>query len=407
MSPRHTREVSLLEILDEPEDLPPTAWRERNRKLHEALVRRRLIDRRMLPEATIAFLDDALITEQNPAATDPQNAGHVRAQNENILHYGLILSVPRDVLTVALGAGFIHDLNKATGQPLRRDRYAVRTGLGGVHPAMRTVAERVGLNHLGDWTRSLLADAVKLKKGGLSEETAERIDLCIVHHGLGSSRFIQRLIDGDNAWWGSEFVDAESGQRKLIHPPQPPISLASVIHDLADSTQQMQAGVAWLSKYPSGFWKDAGRSYFEMFSAHSTNPGREIAMSLADQVEVEAATCRGIIAEARLHGLVDDRGAQILARGLVSAMAPTRAWIEDSERALNRAGARTVFHDVGAALGISPRRALALLQDAGPGTAKAKKLEPVLVASARNLDLRRARGLARLIESRARPSSGE
>jgi hypothetical protein len=41
-------------------------------------------------------------------------------------------------------------------------------------------------------------------------------------------------------------------------------------------------------------------------------------MSLADQVEVEAATCRGIIAEARLHGLVDDRGAQILARGLVS-----------------------------------------------------------------------------------------
>jgi hypothetical protein len=56
---------------------------------------------------------------------------------------------------------------------------------------------------------------------------------------------------------------------------------------------------------------------------------------------------------------------------------------------------------------INPRRALAVLQDAGPGTAKAKKLEPVLVASARNLDLRRARGLARLIESRARPSSGD
>ncbi|MFO0725694.1 MAG: hypothetical protein U1E65_18055 [Myxococcota bacterium] len=401
MSSRAPREASLYEILDEPEGLTPSAWRDRNRRLYEALVKRALIDRRLLPERTVEFLSAALITEDNPAATDPQNAGHVRAQNENILHFGLILGVAKETLSIALGAGFIHDLNKATGQPLRRDRYAVRTRTGAVHPSMRTVAERVGLNHLGDWTRTLLEDACRLRRGALEPEVAAQLDAVIVHHGLGSSRFIQRLIDGDNAWWGSEFVEVETGQRKLIHPPQPPLTLASVIHDLADSTQQMQAGVAWLNKYPSGFWKDAGRSYFEMLAANSTNPGKEIAMSLADQVEVEVATCRSIIAEARLNGLVDDRGAQVLARGLVSAVAPTRAWIDDSERSLSRPAARTVFHEVAAGLGVSPNRALAMLRDSGPGTAKARRVEPFLMASARSLDIRRARGLARLIESRS------
>ncbi len=173
---------------DDPVEFTVEEWRARNLALYAELEVRGLIDPRVVSFQAHRFLTEALIREDNPAATDPQNAGHVRAQNENILHFGLALGVSRACLTLAMEAGCIHDLNKSVGAPLRRDRFAVRTGAGEVHPAMRTIAESVGLNHLGEGTRFFLHQATRLPSGALESDVARAIDACIVHHGLGSSR---------------------------------------------------------------------------------------------------------------------------------------------------------------------------------------------------------------------------
>jgi len=381
---------------DDPVHFTVAEWRERNFKLYAELHDRRLVDASIVSPAAQEFLTEAMIRDDNPAALDPQNAGHVRAQNENILHYGLLLDAPKDALTIALVAGLIHDLNKAIGIPLRDDRYAPRLSDGQPLDHMRTLAESVGLNHLGEETRQAIHRARRLKRGGLDASVAAALDCVIVHHGLGSSLFIRRLLDGDNDWWGAQLVDRRNGRRKVIHPPQPQAKLQNVLHDLADSTQQMQGGVAWLFKYPSGFWRDSGRSYGAMLSSRGEAPGQGIAMSLRDQLAVETWTCHQIIGQAKLDGLLDDRGSARLVSAVAQATRRTRIWVDDTRTA---ADAHTVYHDVAKGLGVSLGQARKRLHQSGPGAKGAEALEPLLWASARKQDRRRTRDLARLITS--------
>lgn len=382
---------------DDPVHFTVEEWRRRNLEMYAELETRGLIDPAVVPFGAHRFLTEALIRDDNPAATDPQNAGHVRAQNENILHFGLSVGAPRTTLTIALEAGFIHDLNKSVSAPLRHDRWAVRTQLGAIHPEMRTVAESVGLNHLGEGTRASVIEATLLEEDPLPDEVAMAIDACIVHHGLGSSRFIRQLIDGDNEWWGGEFVDSQSGIRRLIHPAQPPLTLQSLLHDLADSSQQMEGGVAWLFKYPGGFWRDSGRSYWQMLS-DPEHTGSSIPMSLKVQIQVETETCRRIIRDAHLEGLIGDAEAGQLDLALKGVVRRTAAWIDDDPHRLSRPGGTTLYHDLARALGTSPARVLSRLKDAGPSHPSASELEALLWSSARRVDLRRTRDLVRLIE---------
>jgi len=395
VGPRNRELEQLLD--DDPVAFTVAQWRARNVALYATLIARKLVDPALVSERAHEALTLRLLDEDNPAATDPQNAGHVRAQNENILHYALSLGAAPEVTTVALVAGFIHDLNKAVGEPLRQDRYAVRGPDGQPVETARTTAHSVGLNHLGERTRAALVAATRLGRGKLTAETARHLDDCIVHHGLGSSVFIRRLLDGDNAWWGKEFVDARRGLRKVVHPPPPRRTLASVLHDLADSTQQMQGGVAWLFKYPTGFWRESGRALGHMLSERAPAPGQGIAMSLRDQLEAETETCRGIIGEAELEGLVDEAGGARLLAALAAATRRTRLWIDDSPATLARARAPTVYHDVGAALGISARAAHTRLGRARAPTPEGRVLLEHVWASARAQDVRRTRDLAALI----------
>ncbi|MCC7385890.1 MAG: hypothetical protein IT384_28835 [Deltaproteobacteria bacterium] len=398
-----SRLVALLD--DDPIHYPVEQWRQRNVELYERLAQSGLVDASLVSMEAHRFLTDSLIHAANPAAIDPQNAGHVRAQNENILHYAISLGAPPATLTIALSAGFIHDLNKAVGVRLRRDRYAVREASGAVHPELRTVAESVGLNHLGDLTRAQLEAATRLERGALSREAAEAIDLCIVHHGLGSSRFIQRLIEGRNEWWGDEFVDSETGIRRLIHPANPPLTLESLLHDLADSTQQMQGGTAWLFKYPGGFWRDSRRSYWEMLSAAEPTPGAAIPMSLRQQIDVESETCRRLVREALLDGLISEAAAEALDQAVALARRGTERWIDDRPRTLAKPRAATLYHDIAQSIELSPREVHARLKDLTPEHSRGTKgrIEAAIWASARRLDTQRARELARLLQRAARP----
>lgn len=394
------REGHLLHILDDdPAHLSVSEWRERNLALYQELVRRRLFDPRTVPAAAHHFLTEALISEQNPAATDPLNAGHVRAQNANVLHFALSSGLGPGQLAVALEAAFIHDLNKSVGDPLRQDRHAVRRRDGRLVETLETVATCVGLNHLGERTRAALHAATELPTGALREEVARAIDRCIVHHGLGSSRFIQRLVDGDNEWWGSEFVDTSSGARLLVHPAAPKLTLESVVHDLADSTQQMQGGVAWLLKYPEGFWRDAGLSYWQMISDPSAEAGRGVAASLAKQIVLETATCESIIVAARADLDLSPSETNALSRALARGIRATREWIDDQPERLARSRGRSIYHEVARALGGTPKQAKSRLEKEGPGS---PELDAVIWQSARNLDLRRQRELARTIEEASR-----
>ncbi len=393
------RARSLLAVLsDDPYEFTVDQWHERNLELYDVLVGRRLIDPQVVPPEAHRYLTASLINADNPAAMDPQNSGHVRAQNENVVHYGLCLGVPKRCLTIALEAGFIHDLNKSVNEPLRRDRYAVRDERREIKPEMVTLAESVGLNHLGERTKKALEGATHLPRGALSREVMRALDLCIVHHGLGSSLFIQRLLDGRNEWWGAEFVDPQTGVRLIVHPPQPPLTLESTIHDLADSTQQMQGGVAWLQKYPFGFWKDSGRSYWEMISGTEAEATGDIPMSLLLQVEVETATCRGIVACARRDGLVDATGDRALEKAILLATRFSRAWADDSPAYLAKARGQSLYHHLAAALNITPEQAVAKAKAASPGSAKSRALEEHILASAKKVDARRSRDLSRRIE---------
>jgi hypothetical protein len=372
------------------------AWQKRNIEFYAILIGRKLVDPAVVSVEAQRRLTETLIHYRVGAAIDSQNAGHVRAQNENVVHYAIAAHVPRETLTIALTAGFIHDLNKAVGEPLRTDELAVRDPGGGVVPVMTTIAQIVGLNHLGLRTHRAL-EAVVRANVGLDEPTALRVDRCIVHHGLGSSQFIRDLVDGRNPWWGAEFVDPVTKIRKLVHPPQPSFTLESVIHDLADSTQQMQGGGAWMLKYPAGYWAASGRSFASMISGDDRGASDGIPMSLRHQIDVETTTCREIIGRAIVEGLIDPPRASALHQAVDTATSWSREWIDDSKASLAVADGRSVYHDVGRSLGISPFEAATRLAGASPGTPEGDALEELIWMSGRRVDSDRARGLANLI----------
>jgi hypothetical protein len=393
-----TSERSIAELLDDDvANYTVLEWRRRNLDLFRILADRGLIDPNTVSFEAHRFLTETLIQARVGAATDPQNAGHVRAQNENVLHYGLRAGVAAPVLTVALEAGFIHDLNKALGEPLRTDRWAVKDAAGQIVPAMTTMAQIVGLNHLGERTRRALQGATRLPSGALSPEVAEAIDLCIVHHGRGSSRFIEDLINGHNGWWGNEFVDPATGERRLIHPPQPPLTLISLIHDLADSTQQMQGGAAWFMKYPSGFWYGLGRSYAEMLSGPGAVGPGAIPVSLLQQVEVESETCLALIRSGESLGIIDGARAQRLAAAVDEGARSSRDWLDDSPEALANLDGVSVYHDVARVLLVTPASARALLGSERPGSGESDRLEELIWISGQRLGKARAHQLAAMI----------
>lgn len=370
-------------------------WRQRDLSLFELLVQRDLVDTDCVSEHAVAFLVNRLIGVRVGAALDSQNAGHVRAQNENVVHFALAAGIPKSDFTIALVAGLVHDLNKAFREPLRTDQFAVLDADGKPVPVMQSLGEIVGLNHLGDRTRRALQDAVRLGQGALSQETADAIDHCIVHHGLGSSRFIRNLVAGANPWWGSEFVDPKTGQVKLRHPEQPPWTLASVVHDLADSAQQMQGGVAWWLKYPNGFWSGSGRSFYEMLLVEPENNGA-IPLSLAHQIRVESETCDGILAEALAEGVLDQECADRLRDAVAACRRLSEVWLGRAPS--DTATPESVFDHVAMDLSISVDEAKERLA-AVPGTVEGDAVESSLWRSARRLDHLRAESLARVIHS--------
>jgi hypothetical protein len=390
---------ALIELLDDdPVVFTVERWRERNFGLYFELAQKGLVDADLVSPEAHRFLTDTLVHPDNPAATDPQNAGHIRAQNENTIYYAISAGVPAEVLTVALAAGFIHDLNKSIGDPLRRDDFAVHAAGGELVGSQATLAISVGLNHLGDRTRAALDQATRLPVGALDPEVARGIDRVIVHHGLGSSRFIRRLVDGDNEWWGAEFVDPETGARKLVHPSQPGLTLASVIHDLADSTQQMQEGVAWLHKYPFGFWAGGGRTWWQMLSSRDASEQATIPQSLWQQIEVESETCREIVVAAKKRALLEDHTAALLDEAIAAASVNARAWVADDEATLAEPEGTSVYHAVAKGKGIRPADAVELLRARSPVQAEHDEIDRLIAASARALDVRRNQALARLID---------
>ena len=378
---------------DDPAAFTLRDWRDRNAALYRAAVERGLVDPDVVSLEAHQFLNDHLIHYRVGAANDAQNAGHVRAQNENVVHYALSVRAPAYEVSVSLQAGFIHDLNKAFGEPLRTDRFAPCDQRGRPVRSMTTMAQIVGLNHLGDRTRRLLTRATAIERGALSPEVAQAIDHCIIHHGLGSSQFIRNLVDGDNPWWGHEFVDPHSGIRRVLHPQPPPMTLASILHDLADSTQQMQGGAAWLMKYPAGYWRAAGRSYASMLSARVEAEDHGIPMSLAKQIQEETATCRGILAEARARGLLTVDQSHALHGAVDAAARPSIDWVSDEPGLLEEPEGASAYHDVGKRLGISAIEAQERLRQAVPGTPEGDRIEEALWASGRRLDRERAESL--------------
>ena len=368
-------------------------WRARNVRLYGILTDCGAVDPKVVPASVVAFLVDHLVNARVGAALDLQNAGHIRAQNENVVYYGMLSGVSREALTIALVAGLIHDLNKAYRERLREDRFAVTDDRGHVLREMTTDAQIVGLNHLGERTRRALSAATRRSSAPLEPGVADAIDLCIVHHGLGSSRFIRDLIEGVNPWWGHEFVDPRTEDRLLRHPAPPPLSVPSILHDLADSTQQMQAGLAWLMKYPIGYWSGSGRSFVEMLSGGPDDEG-PIPLSLRRQIEVETETSRGIVRDGETRALLSKIEAARLLEALDGVMASSRRWVETPHP--GRA-AGTVYADVAHALGVSIDEVYAEMARVGPGDEGTGPLERAIWASARRLDSERAAALADLI----------
>jgi hypothetical protein len=393
----------LMQLLDEDvAGYSLSDWRARNLRLFDILVDLALVSSELVPRPALEHLLERTIDVRVGAASDPQNAGHVRAQNENVLLFGLLAEVPAHTLTVALVAGYIHDLNKAFREPLRTDAFAVRDGQGRVVPLMLTMAQIVGLNHLGDRTRRELVAATRLPAGALAPEVAAAIDLCIVHHGLGSSQFIRDLVVGKNDWWGHEFVDPKTQAPLLVHPPQPPLTLASVVHDLADSAQQMQGGVAWLLKYPTGYWRASGRSFADMLTGLPEDANASVPMSLKHQIRVEAGTCREIIAAGLAAEVVNQDAAAGLSQALEAAIAPSLAWVQDDPALLADPAGVTIYHDVARALGIPAEEARRRLSETAPGGTDTDVIEDAVWRSARLLDSLRARDLTHVIQSASR-----
>lgn len=376
-----------------------SAWRRRGLDLWSALGPE-LSD--FVPREAVEQLLSSLIRLDNPACQDPSIAAHVMAQNDNLVVLARWAEAPPEILATALAAGLVHDLNKAPGEPLRRDDFAVRARDGQLFERVTTEAEVVGLNHYGERTRATLE---RLVQGDLVGETvAQEIDRCIVHHGLGSSRFIRALVHGRLGWGRGDFLDPD-GQPRFVLPQQPRPTLATVLHDLADSAQQMQAGAAWISKYPLGYWRDTGATWAELLSGEGGEG--ELPTGLQGQLRIELETCQGILREAIEAGILHRASALRLERGVEALVAAGRAWVDARPETLALPNGETIYHQLAVAFGTSAFQIHDRLLELAPGDAP--EVDHRVLRAAHALDEARARQLHAAVARRAavvrRPSS--
>ena len=299
-----------------------------------------------VPTAAIEQLLGRLIRSDNPACMDRGNAAHVMAQNDNVVVLARWGETPPSALALALAGGFVHDLNKAPGEPLRQDAFRVRRQDGAGVPTIHSPAEVVGLNHYGARTRAALDGLVT--GGLLGEDVAAAIDRVILHHGFGSSRFVRALVAGQLAWGKDDYLD-EDGRARYAFPSQPPTTLASVLHDLADSAQQMQVGPAWIAKYPLGYWRKRPASWLEHLTGELEEHG--IPFGLKAQMRAERATGQAILSHAVEARILSESTALKLDRGVEALIAAGRDWVDDREEVLHLPRGTTVYHQLGQSMG--------------------------------------------------------
>ena len=332
-------------------------WRRRNAEIYAQLVREAYVDAEAVPAKIVRMICEELINESNPAAQDSLNAGHIRSQNENILFLAAMAKIsPRD-FAICITAGFIHDLNKTVGDPLRQDQYAVRISSGRKVRKQTDIALSVGMNHLGNRTRKVLTSVHKQYSSAICHKVIQQIDECIVHHGIGSSRFIQGLFNGENPWWQDMYWDKSRNAPVFKHPTQPPASVGTVVHDLADSAQQMQGDSGWLQKYPFGYWTDSDLSFWQMF--WECRPARQIrvAKSLAEQVIIESQTCVHILEEARRSNLLTESQLLRLDVGVHVIAESSKQWLAPSNQQQKQLPAgQNLLSDLSRELGYSKQK---------------------------------------------------
>jgi len=380
-------------------ELSVVAWRKRNLAIYEKLIDEGHVDSSRVSLAAVRFLLKTLINEENPGALDKTNAGHIRAQNENILFFAAISNLNPSDFSISLTAGFIHDLNKSLGDPLRQDEFAVLDLSGKALATQSTLAESVGLNHLGERTRAALEEATRRTPLAISQETMQAIDACIIHHGLGSSRFIQRLVLGQNEWWGEEFWDAQNQRPRLVHPAQVPLTSASLIHDLADSAQQMQGDEGWIEKYPFGYWKDANRSLWQLLDAQRPSSLEKSALSLREQICVESATCEELIQQATEQALMSEKYLSRLQVAVMTIRRASEQWLDFGDEGLSNKYGRSLCHDIAAAFSCSPQEALGKLKSLQPIDPGADGIRQVMIQSARRTQATHRAMVAELLSS--------
>ncbi|MEO1234692.1 MAG: hypothetical protein AAFZ18_37955, partial [Myxococcota bacterium] len=354
-------------------------WRRRGLDLWKALGPE-LCDH--VPLECVEALLAELIHPDNPACADAGNAAHVMAQNDNLVVLARWAKAPARELAIALAGGFVHDLNKASGEVLRADRYAVYLRDGSRVETIDSEPLVVGLNHYGERTRAAIFAQVD---DGLPPEVAEAIDACIVHHGLGSSRFIAGLVRGELGFGRDDFL-SEDTEPRFILPDQPPLTLASVLHDLADSVQQMQAGAAWVSKYPLGYWRSSGSSWHQLLSGDGQDG--DVPTGLEGQLRVELSTCQAILRRAIEAGIVNRSLALRLERGVEALIGGGRAWVDARDETLLLPRGETVYHQLAAALGGTSQDARELLEQLRPGDDP--RLDARILRAAQTLDAARA-----------------
>jgi hypothetical protein len=174
--------------------------------------------------------------------------------------------------------------------------------------------------------------------------------------------------------------------------------LATVLHDLADSAQQMQAGAAWVSKYPLGYWRRSGATWAVLLSGDSE--ADEMPIGLAGQLRVELETCQDILREGIGLGVLPEAAALRLERGVKALVEGGRAWVRDDADTLALPQGTTVYHQLGQMMGESATAMRERLGRLRPGDDPPLDARVLRVAHA--LDDARARQLYAAVARRGR-----